>query len=579
MIFSNSTLASVALQVCKLILLWAVTAMLGCGGGGGNGGTPAPRPIVNSVASSLSSFSAVSSSAFSSNATSINSSSSLSPTLVLSGQVTYDFVPHLQDGLSYAATEARPGRGLLVELLDGSNLVIATTLTDVGGMYSFNVVRNSLVKVRVKAQLLRSQSPGWNFKVTDNTNNNNLYSMVGSLAAATDVSAVRNLHAASGWTRFAYTNPRVAAPFAILDSVYEGIGRVQATGNLPDFPALELRWSTRNKAAEGDIALGEIGTSFFNGDAIYILGDENNDTDEYDRHVILHEWGHYIEAAFSRADSLGGDHTQDDKLDMRVAMSEGFANAFSAMMLDDANYRDSSGQSQSDGFFKDVSKKNHNVRGWYSEGSVQSILYNFYTSNSGKTARDFADIFQVINASDYIDSSAFTSIYVFAEQLRANMPGQATFFNTLLTEQNIAITNEYGEGESNSGGFAGSLPVYKNLLPDNLPVNVCSTNRFGTYNKLAVAQYFVVNITTAGSYQFSAQEVGEDSGTSDPDLYLYRRGSLIAFAEGVALDQESLSHFLPVGTHILELVDARMLDANETAQMTACFDVRAQKLN
>lgn len=583
MIFSNSTLASVSLQVCKLILLWTVTAMLGCGGGGGGGdGTPAPRPVINSALSSHSSLSAVSSSVFSSSVISItssSSSSSLAPNLLVSGQVTYDFVPHTQDGLSYGATAARPGRGLLVELLNESNVVIATTLTDTGGMYSFSVSRNTLVKVRVKAQLLRNQSPGWNFKVTDNTNNNSLYSMVGSLVAVTEASAVRNLHAASGWTRFAYGNPRVAAPFAILDSVYEGIARIQATGNLLDFPALELRWSTKNKAAEGDIALGEIGTSFFNGDAIYILGDENNDTDEYDRHVVLHEWGHYVEAAFSRSDSLGGDHTQNDKLDMRVAMSEGFANAFSAMMLDDANYRDSSGQSQSDGFSKDVSNKNHNVRGWYSEGSVQSILYNFYTSNSGKTARNFADLFQVINASDYKDSSAFTSIYVFAEQLRASMPGQATFFNTLLTEQNISITNEYGEGESNSGGFAGSLPVYKNLLPGNLPVNVCSTNRFGAYNKLAVAQYFVVNITTAGSYQFSVQEAGEDSGTSDPDLYLYRQGSLIAFAEGVALDQESLSHFLPVGTHILELVDARMLDANEAAQITACFDVRVQKLN
>src|SRR5690606_27529101 len=115
-------------------------------------------------------------------------------------------------------------------------------------------------------------------------------------------------------------------------------------------PPLELRWSPKNKTAYGDASLGEIGTTYYGGDAIYILGDENNDTDEYDRHVILHEWGHYVEMAFSRSDSIGGDHGYSDKLDMRVALSEGFANAFSAMMLDDPSYRDTSGAQQAAGF-------------------------------------------------------------------------------------------------------------------------------------------------------------------------------------------------------------------------------------
>lgn len=572
------------LFLCSCALLFA------CGGGGGGGSNlvPASSKPSSSVAGLASSSlaisslsSAVSSSTSSSMPSSIGMSSSLSNMVTLSGTVTYDFVPHspTQIGLDYSATTRKVGRGLVVELLDANNLVLATTATDDVGVYSLAIERNKPVKVRVKAQLLSDQSPAWNFKVTDNTSANSLYAMDGSLVAANEVSAVRDLHAASGWTGAGYTQPRVAAPFAILDSILVGVERVVAAGNSSDFPALELRWSVNNKAADGNVSLGEIGTSFYGGDAIYILGDENNDTDEYDRHVILHEWGHYLESQFSRSDSIGGDHVYGDKLDMRVAMSEGFANAFSAMMLDDPSYRDTSGAQQSDGFFNDVSRKTHSVRGWYSEASIQSVLYNFYTSSSGRAAREFSDIFAVFNSTGYSANSAMTSIYVFADSLRSLIPAQITMFNTLLQEQNIETTNAFGEGESNSGGYTGSLPVYKILPVNNTNVNVCSTNRFGSYNKLAVAQFFRVDIASAGTYQITVQEAGEDSGDSDPDIYLYRRGSLLALAEGTMVDQEGLSRFLSVGTYVVELVDNRMINAESEDILTACFDVRAERLN
>lgn len=562
----------------RVLFLCSCTLLFACGGGGGGSSlAPASSKSPSSVgvveSSSLANSSVISS-------VSSSTSSSLPNIVTLSGAVTYDFVPHDNTliGLDYTATTRKAGRGLVVELLDANNLVLATTITDNGGAYSFAVERNALVKVRVKAQLLNNQSPAWNFKVTDNTSGNNLYAMDGSLVAASEVSAVRNLHAGSGWSGEGYTQPRVAAPFAILDSILLGVERVVAAGNSRDFPALELRWSVNNKAADGNLSLGEIGTSFYGGDAIYILGDENNDTDEYDRHVILHEWGHYLESHFSRSDSIGGDHVYGDKLDMRVAMSEGFSNAFSAMMLDDPNYRDTSGAQQRDGFFNNVSRKNHSVRGWYSEASIESVLYNFYTSNNGKVARDFKDVFSVINSPGFSANSAMISVYVFADVLRNVLPAQISTFDALLLEQNIETTTSFGEGESNSGGYTGSLPVYKILPVNNTKVNVCSTSRFGTYNKLAVAQFLRLDIASAGTYQITVEEA-EDSGDSDPDIYLYRRGDLLALAEGTMVDKEGLSRFLSVGTYVLELVDDRAINAEGEEIITACFDVRAERLN
>lgn len=560
----RATISTILVSCLRLLILVCCMALLACGGGrGGGGNSPTPAPVSSKAAVSV----AVSSSL---------ASSSKPSNVSLTGRVTYDFVPHNDNkiGLNYSAVTVQAGRGMLVELLDSNNLVLATATTDTLGNYSFNVELNKPVKIRVKAQLLRTQLPIWNFKVTDNTNSNNLYAMDGALVEASEATAVRNLHAASGWTGAGYTQPRTAAPFAILDAVFDSLERLAAINHDLVFSPLELRWSIRNKAADGNLALGEIGTSFYGDSAIYILGDENNDTDEYDRHVILHEWGHYLESQFSRSDSIGGDHMYGDKMDMRVAMSEGFANAFSAMMLDDPDYRDASGAQQIGGFVTDISRKNHVVRGWYSETSIQSVLYNFY-----KSGRNFGDVFKVISSAGYVSNAAMISIYVFANELRTIAPEHTTSFNTLLYEQNIEVTNVLGAGESNSGGYAGSLPVYKVLPINNTPINACSTNRFGTYNKLAVSQFFLVDISLSGAYQFNVQKTGNDPDGADPDIYLYRRGALVDYAESMVVDQESLLQFLSADTYVLELVDDRVKYKENIGEITACFDVRVQRIN
>ena len=61
-----------------------------------------------------------------------------------------------------------------------------------------------------------------------------------------------------------------------------------------------------------------------------ILGDAGVDTDEYDESVIVHEWGHYLPDRSYRATTVLADrHGGGDLLDMRVAFSEGWANAYS----------------------------------------------------------------------------------------------------------------------------------------------------------------------------------------------------------------------------------------------------------
>lgn len=560
-----------ALGSASWLPLFVFSLLSACGGGSSGSGTPASSTPASSTqtSSSLASLSSTSSS----------SRSSLSVVQVtVSGLVTYDRVPHYANhiGLNYTATQVMPVRGALVELLNSSGSIIATTSTDGAGNYALSAPQNTLVKVRVKAELLQTQSPTWNFKVTDNTSGNAIYALTGSTVTSGSGNSRRDMHAASGWTGAAYTATRAAAPFAILDNIYNAAGRLSAAGNLANLTPLELRWSTNNKTAEGSVSLGEVGTSYFDGDdnAIYILGDANNDADEYDSHVISHEWGHYLEQNLFRGDSPGGSHAQDDVLDMRVSMSEGFANAFSAMLLDDPYYADAFGVGGGDGFYIDVSSRNNTLQGFYSEASIGSIFYNYYLSSNNKTGRDFSPILHVLSDSSYVENDAVTSIYLFYAQLKALLPDQAAEFNDLMLEQEIFGTNEYAENESNDAGYAEGLPLYKTLQPNGTVVNICSSARFGKYNKYANSQLLVLNIAQAKSYSFSLAQSGGAAVASKPEMIVYKRGAFVKWFSNTVTGQTTGRVDLVPGIYIVEAYDDNNLDESNTQVNKTCFNIQ-----
>lgn len=534
-----STCGNVFQPSCFLFSL--IILLTACGGGGGSsdGGTPS-NPVT------------------------------------ISGTATYDFIPanNSNIGLNYSAVEVRPIRGAVVELINASNRVLTTTSTNEEGFYSAVVSADSSVRVRIRAHLLRTQTPSWDIAVTDNTNNNSFYVLDGSLANSGSSNSQRNLHASSGWGGSSYTSTRAAAPFAILDAVYTGLQRLNDAGNSLNFPPLDLRWSVNNNTANGDLALGEIGTSFFFDDAIYILGEVNADTDEFDSHVILHEWGHYVEAALSRADSIGGAHEYGDYLDMRVAFSEGFGNAFSAMMLDDPNYRDSGGSGQASGFTFNVSETNHEVRGWYSEASVESVLYNYYTSSNNKTARDFAPILTTLTSSEFYNADSIITIFLFAERLIALFPNHQDLFESLLEVQDINSVNQYGTGENNNGGNIDNLPIYKTLSTNGVAVNVCSTSMYGKYNKLGVSQFFRLDIAQNDIYTIRVDRSGGDFVSTDPDFFIYEGGEVVGegLSQDINLEIQDVS--LAPGNYILEVYDWNNADSGNGANNTTCFDVR-----
>lgn len=495
----------------------------------------------------------------------------------VSGLAEYQSVPSSGSGsLNYGAQTFKPIRGATVQLVNVSTgAILATAQTDSSGNYAFQPLSspNAEVAVRVRAELLSSflGGPGTDITVRDNTSGDALYVLQSTPVVLGSNSQVVNVRAASGWGDSSYTPPRSAAPFAVLDTVYQGLLKVRSAVPTQSLPRLQVFWSPRNTPADGDLTQGQIGTSFFSntsaGLRIYLLGAENVDTDEYDSPVVAHEWGHYLQTAVSRDDSVGGPHTGSDRLDMRVAFSEGFGNAFAGMVLGSPRYTDSLGAAQSRGFVIDVSTSNANNRGWYSEDSVQNLLWTWHQDSRV----GFGPFYQVLSGA-MRGSGALVGIHQFAYRLKQGLPGAVSFIDSTLQAQNIVVQDEWGTGEANAGGINSSLPVYGAITNDR--ATACVTDAAGEPNKLG---NFVNLRFTSGAGRYVIRVVGQGVTGADPDVELVSANGLQFDALSEADSREDFTVDLAAGSHSLVVNDFNLTSqANASGQR--CFSVTIERL-
>lgn len=506
----------------------------------------------------------------------------------ISGAIKYENIPHTSsNGLDYENSTIDPVRGADIELLDSTTiattpLVIASTKTNHLGEYSFNAIASGQsVVVRVKSSYVKAPSAGqasWDMQVIDNTSSDAIYALDSSAFVIVPSTNTKNLTALSGWNLSDndYTAPRAAAPFHILDRAYDMVTKIVAADADVILPAAKLNWSIKNAPAGDDKTKGLIGTSHYTNGNLYILGLKDSDTDEYDGHVILHELGHYFEDKLSRADSIGGSHSSRDRLDMRVAFGEGFGNAWSGIISDDSFYRDSSGSSQSVGFHLDVENNDITNSGWYSEGSIQSILYDIYDSSNevgDSVSLGFAPIYNVLIGAQKI-TPALTSIFSFGTAIKSDNASARADIDSLLVAQNIvgSTMDIYGSTENNNaGGSTHVLPVYTEASLNIATPERCSINTYSTYNKLSVSRFFRFTAPSIGSYTITATPSAGSLVTEDPDIFFYKQGSLTNKFEVVGTTETGTTSLF-AGDYVFSIVHFPNY-GNKTGQGTACFTV------
>lgn len=504
--------------------------------------------------------------------------------VTVSGQVTFDLVPHKERGfgLDYDAVRQAPARGVVVALLDDRDAMLAQTTTDNDGRYSFAAIDSDRdVKIQARAQL--KNGADWDVKVTDNTLDNALYVMEGALnSTGTKAAQTRNLHAASGWSGTQYANERVAGPFAILDPVYDSIQMVRDVDSSAEFPALEYRWSPDNQPVAGNKALGQIGTSGYHREenAVYLLGAADRDTDEYDPHVIIHEWGHYFEHHIARMDSMGGLHSLQDKLDPRLAFSEGFGNGLAAIVTGDPVYKDSAGAGQGSGFGIDFENLSSSRAGWFNEGSVAAILYDIHdhdADGNDHISAGFAPIYGAMTSGAFKDSVVFGTVFSFSDALAEQSGINMSDYRQLLATQNISSSDAQGAGERNNGAIASSLPVYKEASVDAESVTACSVDDAGRFNKLGNREFVYVDIPATGNYEI-AMQLTSGSGNHDPDFRIWTAGQEIARSETSRVNSETFEGQLDAGAYIVEGFDFYNINGNSDRAGDACFALSVKSI-
>lgn len=540
----------------------------------------------------------------------------------VSGRIHYEFVPtasnNLGSYLDYGNTQARPVRraAVLARCPDGSR-TYATTTTDDAGNYSLTVPSDVDLVIRARALLVQSGAPGWDLRVVDNTNGQAVWSVEGEAIDRSTVtgSVTVNLLATSGWGGSSYTGARAAAPFAILDSAYTAMRRVLEADPAAVFEPLKMNWHPTNRAscsrslADYPFPDGCIGTSFFvnlrdnGGRNIFILGDEDVDTDEYDSHVVIHEWGHYYEDAFSRSDSIGGRHGAADKLDMRVAFGEGWGNAWSGIATDDPLYVDTYGSSQQNGFSINVESDSTVSPGWWNETSVQRIIYDLYdAANDDGVALGFGPIHAVLT-NEQRAAAAMASIFPLVYFIKENNIGSAGDIDALVERNDIAPINDQwgdnrqagmllgGDGDDGSEfGFSAEsekyiTPVHKDVgtVSHGTSAEICSTNKlagespnYTEYNRLGARRFVRFQVGTGATWRITLDGSSTGIPGSDPDFFVYLDGDRIAVAnaDSSSTNKETQSIPLSAGTtYVLEALEYLNTDNDSSTGGNACMSL------
>lgn len=530
--------------------------------------------------------------------------------VTVSGRVTFErvpFLPYPQDGLNYPGTFGAPAREIEVELLQAaSGAVLATAMTDTSGNYALTAPPNTDVRVRAKALSRVSgttaRPAAWDLRVLNNTNGNALYVLDSSVFNTGAADVTRNLTATTGWGggfSGTYTGVRAAAPFAVLDTLYTATQFViEQGGDARQLPPLRAFWSAQNRPFAGDPADGNIESTLYgsagsigNEIGIYILGAENIDTDEFDQHVLAHEYQHFLEAAISRTDSIGGPHSLGERLDMRVAFSEGFANAYSAMALDDPLYRDSFGTAQGSDFNFNIETDVFTVPGWYSEASIHRIVWDLYDAANDAADSDgvtigYGPMFEVFRA-ELRNDVPLTSLFVFISALKQRPSMPVAAINLRVEAEGVPGTsfgidsqniNAYATTETHSSVASVSadlvLPIYSEIALNGPSVRLCGDAEVtvpgggvvpGIYNKLGNRRFLRFTVPSARVIDIRVTCNVSDASCvglpqPDPDLVL-SQGSNYQFSDSADAFTERLQTSVQAGEHVLEIYEYSHIDS------------------
>lgn len=455
----------------------------------------------------------------------------------LSGAVTYEKVPFRdaltgKPGLQLRAKKATPVIGARVELLhDGK--VVGKTVTDATGTYTIAWKLDGAADVSVRVVAASSHVEVRNDK--------------GNLHAV----RVGPFRLADGATRkdVRIKDGSGAGAFNILEVIRRADALLRQCEPKLKFPPIKVEWTPG--VAKGTYFRH---LSFTNNRA-FILGDRGRDSDEYDDYILLHEYGHFVMRLFSTDDSPGGNHSIQNKVDPRLAWSEGWAHYFACAVLGDPLYVDTGAQKgQQVGLLTmdlDANDRPGVVHGVWSEYTVATVLWDLHDRRPPRQGDlhlglGFPTLWQVLRGP--FKDRRHASLIDFCDELVALKPQLGPQVARVLGMRGI----DYRPGQvpSVKNPFLRPLQfgkVYKGTV-DSLDKNYLSNDSSDIYTfRLAKKSKIKLHLKITAS---------RAPKSADVDVYLYDRHGKIAWSNatnGVG-GTESIVRELPPGVYYVHVV-------------------------
>jgi len=237
----------------------------------------------------------------------------------------------------------------------------------------------------------------------------------------------------------------------------------------------------------------------------------------------------------------------------------------SAIVTDNPVYFDTFGNN---GWNMNIENATHQTPGWFSEASIQRILYDLYDDNRenhDQLSLGFKPIYETLIGGQK-STSTFTSIFSFITELKKITPSNTDKIDEIVASEDIStIENSYGSDRT-SNVIGGILPLYQELTIDKTLTNVCTLNRYGIYNKLGNHKYIYFTVEEDNTYPILIQQ--SDGQDSDPDFSLFKVSPFedISIQDTDSAGVESISLALSRGNYILDLVDS-------SYQEKSCFNI------
>jgi hypothetical protein len=446
---------------------------------------------------------------------------------IFRGTVSYEKIPVTLLGLQLGQPVRTPAAGVKVELVAAvGRAVLGSAFTDRTGAFRLEAEVRSANRVYLRA--LAQTENARVIRASDRAE----YAVTSPVLRLAPGREVRQ-------DLLATDSTRIAGPFNIATTIWRANQLIRSVQPAAVLPPVRIRWDTTY-----------VGGTYFDYEdsTAFINGKRSEDSDEYDDHVILHEYGHFLMASFSREDSPGGDHGVGEELDPRLAWSEGWADFFSGAVTGSPRYLDSGATRGRQRILvtSDLEQDIHprDRPGIWSEHSVGSALWDWYDTAAepaDSVSLGFAPMWTAFSGPLRKEPDAYLLDFV-AALSRAGVPARS--LSQVLGRRGI------------------SYPQPQHVFPQHVEsgapvVGTVDSRASRRSNMWRSSAHYWFALPTAREVNLSLKITGSRTPRhADLDLYLFdQKGERVAYSDdtnGVD-DGEDIAQRLPAGYYRVEV--------------------------